>query len=107
MAHNYDLEREHRAIRKASILDHYGGSKCGLCPETRIWALHLDHINGNGAEHRLATGDNGMLLYNQLEQAGFPTGFRVLCSNCNWLEYIRSEELDSTSVAIKNRRYSS
>lgn len=63
------------------VLEHYGG-KCACCGETEPIFLCIDHINGDGAEHRrkesLATN-----IYRWLVKYNFPDGFQVLCWNCN------------------------
>jgi len=61
----------------------YGGYKCVGCGYTTPEALQIDHINGGGNEHRREIGIGK--LYSWLKHEGFPTGFRVLCSNCNTL----------------------
>lgn len=32
--------------------------------------------------------EHGHLLYRQLRQTGWPSGFQVLCLNCNWKKHI-------------------
>lgn len=68
----------------------YGGAKCSLCPETRIAALHIDHISGGGNNHRKEIKQS---IYNWLKKHKYPNGFRVLCANCNIREYRKSIEL--------------
>lgn len=75
---------------KITVLTHYGGSppKCACCGESHIEFLTIDHIKGNGAEHRKQiTGDSrkcsGHHMYQWLIKNHFPEGFQVMCSNCN------------------------
>ncbi len=62
------------------VIAHYGG-KCECCGETTIQFLGIDHINGDGAEHRRKIGKGP--IYFWLKRNNYPPGFRVLCHNCN------------------------
>jgi hypothetical protein len=70
-----------RRLRVAAV-EAYGG-RCECCAETRPHLLTLDHVNGRGNEHRrqLKFGPPGLALW--LRRQGYPTGFQVLCYNCN------------------------
>jgi hypothetical protein len=71
----------------------YGGFVCKCCGETYKSMLTIDHINGDGNKHRAQiakgkpymTGRSGLgdYLYRDLRERGFPSGFQVLCYNCN------------------------
>ncbi|MBT9158764.1 MAG: hypothetical protein DDT26_00011 [Dehalococcoidia bacterium] len=72
--------RNHCHEQKAVVLRHYGG-ECEACGEREPDVLTVDHIQGNGAEHRKevpASQIHAWLIKNE-----FPRGFRVLCFNCN------------------------
>jgi len=57
----------------------YGG-KCACCGESYEPFLTMDHINGDGkADHK-----NSTMFYRRLRNEGWPTGYQVLCCNCNW-----------------------
>jgi len=59
--------------------------ECECCGETIIEFLTIDHIDGNGGEHRrteLKGKYSSIGLW--LKDNGYPKGFRVLCMNCNW-----------------------
>lgn len=73
-----------RAKLRRRVLDHYGGS-CDCCGEGRQPFLAIDHIDGGGIQHRKSLGNAGfgISFYRWLVNQGFPTGFRVLCHNCN------------------------
>lgn len=94
---------------KIEVFTHYcGGSiKCALCPEIRLGALTIDHINGGGRAHRKALKRHGPSFYRLLKQQQYPKEYRVLCSNCNWMAYLASirNALSMTKGAIKSRRY--
>lgn len=96
--------RRKRDKFKTKILNAYGGCKCvctgcqwhdGQCVVTHISVLTINHINGNGNSHRKSVSKDGLPLagsrfYRWLEANSFPSGFNVLCSNCNWTHYLNS-----------------
>ncbi len=68
-----------------------GTNSCACCGENLIEFLTLDHINGDGANHRemvsgrKRTAKYGMDLYHFLYARNFPDKdkLQVLCYNCN------------------------
>lgn len=59
------------------------GGECQCCGENRMEFLTLDHINGDGAEHRRKVG-RGLPVYRDALKEGLPRDrYRVLCFNCN------------------------
>jgi hypothetical protein len=62
----------------------YGGYSCRCCGETTPEFLTIDHINGDGANHRRIIGRCGNTLLLWLKKNNFPTGFQILCWNCQW-----------------------
>lgn len=76
--------------RRQRCIAHYsnGANKCSLCPESRIWVLDLDHINGRSPGER-KTQTRSLHMTRELIRRKFPKGFRVLCRNCNWMEHLR------------------
>lgn len=79
------LERKRAYWRRLreEVINHYGGV-CVCCGEDEIVFLALDHVNDDGAEHRRKVGSN---IYSWIRSHGFPEGFQVLCSNCNWAKH--------------------
>lgn len=84
-------QRSYEKIR-TECLSHYGNGKieCRCCKENEIKFLHLDHVNGDGAEKRKEWkktttqifGGTGFYYY--LRKEGYPNlGLQVLCANCN------------------------
>lgn len=62
----------------------YGGYQCACCGEREPLFLSLDHMNGDGGAHRRQLGTlGGARLYKDLRDRGWPSGFQVLCMNCN------------------------
>lgn len=74
--------REHSQALRQKVVLAYGG-KCACCGESTIEFLVIDHIAGDGAEHRKSIGGSGA-LYGWLRNNGYPKdNFRLLCHNCN------------------------
>lgn len=80
--------KEKRQEDRSAALAAYGG-KCACCGEYREPFLVIDHVNGDGAEHRRqilkqkAKPPGGFTTYRWLRLNGYPEGFQVLCANCN------------------------
>lgn len=77
----YFKERKRRA--RIEVLEKYGGSppSCACCGETILEFLCIDHVNGNGRQHRRIMKASS--IYAALKRDGYPEGFQVLCHNCN------------------------
>ena len=69
------------AYRRLTI-SAYGGV-CACCGESEPHFLELDHVQGDGREHREEIGHSARALVYYLLRNDFPDGFQVLCSNCN------------------------
>jgi len=87
-----------RAIAlKIEVLTYYGNGKCActMCGYDNLAALSIDHINGNGCEHRRTLGNYnaGGRFYSWLKRGGFPTGYQTLCMNCQWVKRIENMEI--------------
>lgn len=94
---------------KGTVTAHYGGgqSRCVLCEESRLGALHIDHVDGGGKQHRKAIRKKGGgAFYNWLIKNNFPGGYRTLCANCNWLSYleVNGAKLSTSPAAIAARQ---
>jgi hypothetical protein len=84
----YAANREEHKARKsryaanlrAVVFAHYGQA-CACCGTTD--RLSMDHINGDGKQHRREQRLGGMRIYTWLIREGFPPGFQVLCMSCN------------------------
>jgi len=78
-----EYNRQNNFEKKILILRHYSKTNppsCECCGELHIEFLTIDHINGNGAKHRLKIGPH---INRWLIKNNFPPGYRVLCFNCN------------------------
>ena len=82
-----EASKERRLRHKTLVFEHYsaGTPKCACCGVTDLEFLTIDHLNGDGAEHRKKWGGRGGdKLYDELIREGYPYGYQVLCMNCNW-----------------------
>lgn len=78
------LAKQTRLRRREKVLEHYGG-KCVCCGETAQEFLAVDHIDGNGRQHRKSIGT--ITIYTWLIRNNFPSGFQILCHNCNYAKH--------------------
>lgn len=81
-----DYRSAYRMKLKIEVLTNYskrGFPECSCCGVTTLAFLTLEHINNDGAAHRLKYGKN---IYPYLRRDNFPKRPRleVLCHNCNW-----------------------
>lgn len=73
----------YRADLRLEMIAQYGGV-CTCCLEHRPAFLSLEHVRGDGAEHRRQVGRNGQAQLVDLKRQGWPKeGYTVLCFNCN------------------------
>ena len=61
------------------------GNKCSCCDESEPLFLTIDHIDGDGADHRRELGRyGGITFYRYLRSIGCPQDkYRLQCWNCN------------------------
>ena len=77
-------ERRSRLSIRQRVLAHYSPTSspcCACCGTTE--KLSIDHINGDGAEHRRELNTSGIRIYRWLIRENFPLGYQVLCMSCN------------------------
>ncbi len=79
-----------RQLDREAILNHYG-SACAYCNESIKEFLTIDHINNDGANHRMISG-SGYNLYRWLRKNNYPAGFQTLCYGCNIVKAQIGEE---------------
>lgn len=80
-----EVKRKSKAKIKTQVIKYYGG-KCACCGEKQQEFLTIDHIDGGGTAHRRKMGTGGSRFYNWLHKQNYPSGYRVLCFNCNAAE---------------------
>ncbi len=87
-----ERSRQRYFKKRLSILQHYSDSTvpfCACCGEKEIKFLSLDHINGGGTKHRQELQKSaikpagGSSIVCWIIRNNFPSGFQVLCHNCN------------------------
>lgn len=99
--------KQRRLDIKSSVLTHYGNGKCACtkCGFSDIRALSIDHIEGNGAEHRKILRRGGLSFYKWLVQNEFPLGYQTLCMNCQFIKsYKRDIPLSNTTKVAQRVR---
>lgn len=73
--------RTRKRLRDQLIAAYGGKCACANCPETNPAFLTLEHVNGDGGEHRKRLGSH---VYADLRRRGWPQeGYTLLCWNCN------------------------
>jgi len=83
---NKEVHKKNREKVRFGCLTAYGGNppKCACCGESHIHFLCIDHINNDGAEQRRnGLPRAGVGLYQYLKKNNYPSGFQILCHNCN------------------------
>jgi hypothetical protein len=83
--------KRHHLKHKNAVLDHYG-RQCRRCGFTDLRALSVDHIAGNGAQHRREIG-GGNNICRWLVANMFPSGFQILCMNCQMIKRAENGEV--------------
>jgi len=76
--------KQRRTALRMEALSAYGG-KCVNCGEDFPEILVIDHINGGGTRERKKIG-GGPNFFFFLKQKQYPSGYQVLCYNCNALK---------------------
>ena len=77
-----------KAKLRLEVLIHYSKSnsntpQCVCCGERTLEFLTIDHVNGRKGLPRAERQLAGIKLYTWLRKNSYPTGFQVLCANCN------------------------
>jgi hypothetical protein len=78
---------KHRKKIRDAVFGHYGGYMCRCCSLNVAVVLSIDHVDGGGCQHEKEIGKLGGRLYAWIVRHGFPSGFQVLCFNCNVGKY--------------------
>jgi hypothetical protein len=92
-----EIEKERERCReqmlklKLEVLNHYSnGTMHCVNPDCEVPggaknldSLCIDHVNGGGKKHTEQLRKEGVAYYRWLKNNNFPSGFQVLCLNCN------------------------
>jgi len=87
--------RKKRKELRFKIIKHYSKGKmcCAQCGEKKICVLHLDLIKGRGLQYRLKMGcDSSISFFRWIVKNNFPSGFQILCVNCNLVKRYEENE---------------
>jgi hypothetical protein len=80
--------RKWRHKLKVEVFTHYSPKiKCVRCGYADLRALSIDHINNDGYKHRKTVA--APYLYAWLKRNNYPSGFQVLCMNCQWVKRLK------------------
>jgi hypothetical protein len=93
--------RERNRKIKEEVMRYYSPElKCLRCGFSDIRALSIDHLDGKGAEHRRKLSGlkrGGRIFYSWFKKNNYPSGFQVLCMNC---QFIKREENNEGKVIV-------
>ena len=91
--------KKRNAEIKYQLLQAYsknGEPSCSCCKLTNTDFLTLDHTDNNGAEHRKtlkkerqSTNIYAEILREYKKTGLYPTGYKTMCMNCNWVKHLR------------------
>ena len=95
------MQSRWRKKLKMKAYINYGGNppKCACCGENIIEFLCLDHIDNNGSEYRKEI--SGRDIYEWIATNDYPSGFQILCRNCNWGKYVNKGTCPHKSRLLK------
>lgn len=82
----------------ANVISAYSNSfnQCVKCKCNDMRVLCIDHINGGGcSERKKLYNDNAMKWWRHLRDNNYPTGYQVLCQNCNRIKMYEQKEWNS------------
>jgi hypothetical protein len=79
-----DAQNVKRERCRIQVIEAYGGRcNCPGCHVVHAELLTVDHVNGDGAEHRRSLGKSTRDMYWWIVKNGFPDDFQLLCGSCN------------------------
>ena len=92
-----EYQRPYQAKRlrrlKLQVLGHYSPSlTCAHCGFSDVRALSIDHIQGGGGKHTKEIHASGGSFYRWLSRNNYPSGYQVLCMNCQWIKRVEKGE---------------
>jgi len=92
--------RQSAYLLRMKIMQRYG-DKCALCGNPHFDFLELDHIKGDGAQHRKEYGKTG--IYRAVLAEDYrPDRYRILCKICNWLaRWLTDDEIRASLKLVR------
>jgi len=87
-------QHNHRLSFKKQVLHHYANNIicCQHCGKNDIDILCMDHINGGGTRHAQEISGGSAYLYKWIKENQYPSGFQILCCNCNRIKAHTNQE---------------
>ncbi|MGY5151581.1 MAG: hypothetical protein ACW9XA_04875 [Candidatus Nitrosopumilus sp. bin_6a] len=106
---NNQASKETYQKNKMLCLNHYSKGKieCKECKENKIAFMTIDHIKPR-KEYGHNRETSSSALYRILKKDNFPSGYRVLCYNCNMIKEVKKRRKDKKSTnkaTIRENRY--
>ncbi len=83
------MQRYHHENKLTSISHYSPKLSCKRCSFNNIDGLTIDHVDGGGRAHLKNIKTD---LYVWLRRNNFPSGYQVLCMNCNWIKRVENNE---------------
>ena len=89
----------------SEILSNSDEIVCNFCKEDEILFLSIDHIDGRKTEKEKRGNERSDALYRRLRRESYPTGYQVLCQNCNMKKEIQrpKSNLNPTPKQLKHQ----
>lgn len=88
---NIGKKQERKRLKLDVVLAYSPSGNCQKCGFNDLRALQIDHINNDGAEERRRLFGSrlfaGTTFYRWVRRNNYPTGYQVLCANCNTIKF--------------------
>lgn len=93
-------------VLRLRIIDKYslGKFECSCCGYNKVPLLQIDHINGDGKQHRESLGGDNYAVWQWIIDNNYPEGFQILCATCNIKKGIKTECPDKNDLCAKVRQ---
>ena len=92
-----DYQKKHWNNIKIRTMTAIGELLCSKCGYDDIRALHIDHLNGNGTQHRKSfTSNKKFMAYVEMN----PKEFQILCANCNYIKRYENKEFRKSKYEL-------
>jgi hypothetical protein len=93
---------------RLEVLKHYSPNlTCANCGFADFRALSIDHVQGGGTAHlrEISKGRaDGYYLLFWLKRNNYPSGFQILCMNCQWIKRKTNGEESRQSKNVLYRK---